>query len=420
MVIDSDVDAMTGPWGLGDVVLDFEMGLGFDPQGRNGVVVPSTGTSDGSLAVEVTCPIPGCLETTPKNDFVQTTMRITVRHGEQPLGPGVHAVQFEMRFDDDTTENFDLLFFADPGPSAVFSARVAASTGDPELVQTVIADGRFGFHAISAFGSIWVFERTNSSVTRIDAETGELLATIALDAERGGRLTQTTDAVWAAGKPLSRIDPATNQVTHVDIGATSTRITTDGSTIWAAAYDGPLTRLDIDGTSTVVDATDREWFDLAYHDGLVWALLGQDTADNLIAFDGQTGEIRHRQTIPTDGAGFPVRLIATGDELIVGTDTSGGGGRTGAIWILDPATAEITATVELNSRPEGIAVTDSHIWTSGAVIDRASLEVVLDEQYFGFTITIGPDNSIWGTGGISGLGTAHYVALRYAPGDLAS
>lgn len=57
---------------------------------------------------------------------------------------------------------------------------------------------------------------------------------------------------------------------------------------------------------TAVHRTDR----IRSHDELVWALIGQDAVDNLIAYDGQTGEIRHRKTIATDGTGFPVRLIA--------------------------------------------------------------------------------------------------------------
>jgi hypothetical protein len=43
---------------------------------------------------------------------------------------------------------------------------------------------------------------------------------------------------------------------------------------------------------------------------------------------------------------------------------------------------------------EGIALTPTHIWTSGAILDRYDLTVLLDNQAFGFTITIGPDGSI--------------------------
>jgi hypothetical protein len=61
-------------------------------------------------------------------------------------------------------------------------------------------------------------------------------------------------------------------------------------------------------------------------------------------------------------------------------------------------------------------LTPNHIWTSQAVLDRNTLDI-LNEQHFGFTITRGPDGSIWGTGGVAD-GTL--TATRTAPGDLAN
>lgn len=70
---------------------------------------------------------------------------------------------------------------------------------------------------------------------------------------------------------------------------------------------------------------------------------------------------------------------------------------------------------QLESRPEGIALAPNHIWTSGAILDRSDLTVLLDNQVFGFTITIGPDGSIWGTGGANSS-TGEVLATRWAPG----
>jgi hypothetical protein len=68
-------------------------------------------------------------------------------------------------------------------------------------------------------------------------------------------------------------------------------------------------------------------------------------------------------------------------------------------------------------RPEGIALTDGHIWTSSAVVDRQSLEVV-DDTPIGLTVAGGPDGSIWGTGDIEGSRSISFAARQFAPGDL--
>ena len=69
-------------------------------------------------------------------------------------------------------------------------------------------------------------------------------------------------------------------------------------------------------------------------------------------------------------------------------------------------------TAELESRPEGIVLTQNHIWTSGAILNRADLNVLLDNQSLGFTSTRGPDGSIWGTGGVPGSSIAEGVETR--------
>ncbi|MGD9794719.1 MAG: hypothetical protein AB7V43_14680, partial [Acidimicrobiia bacterium] len=115
-----------------------------------------------------------------------------------------------------------------------------------------------------------------------------------------------------------------------------------------------------------------------------------------------------RLDLPIDEKTMGVRLVADERNVIVGLDTSGGGGRTGAIVIVDPTSATITDTVTLESRPEGIVLTDHYIWTSKAVIDRTTLDVTA--VTLGFTIAQGPDGSIWAVSNAGG-------AVRYAPGD---
>ena len=74
----------------------------------------------------------------------------------------------------------------------------------------------------------------------------------------------------------------------------------------------------------------------------------------------------------------------------------------------------IVDSVALARRPEGIVLTPNHIWTSAAILDRRTLEV-LYEGRFGFTITRGPDRSIWGTGGVPFTQSGTFIAPRRAP-----
>ena len=69
-------------------------------------------------------------------------------------------------------------------------------------------------HYVRGFGSVWsaVDSKKASLLTRVDLETGNIVATIPL-AKKAGPIATGTDAVWVLhDKLLSRISPETNQV----------------------------------------------------------------------------------------------------------------------------------------------------------------------------------------------------------------
>jgi hypothetical protein len=149
----------------------------------------------------------------------------------------------------------------------------------------------------------------------------------------------------------------------------------------------------------------------------VWAISTQRGAGTLLAIDGYSGEIRYDIELELDDNEVAVRIVADDNSVVVGTDTSGGGGRTGRLLVFDPTTGDLLDQAVLNTRPEGIVLTPEHIWTSGAIVDRATLTVEVDNAGFGFSITRGPDGSIWGTGAAPASGVNDGVALRWTPGD---
>lgn len=79
--------------------------------------------------------------------------------------------------------------------------------------------------------------------------------------------------------------------------------------------------------------------------------------------------------------------------------TALGSDRAGRIIRVNPDDGTILDAAELESCPEGVVLTQNHICTSGAILDRSDLTVLLDNPSCGFTITSGPDGSIRGTGG---------------------
>ncbi len=405
---------------VGDVVLTYELELGFSAEGRSGTVVAPDSTSDGQLAIEVGCVVTGCLDFVPVNDFRQTSITITASRTDEDLLQGSHDAPFVLRFDDGTEEDFDVVLWANPGPSPDISDAVIASTGSPKLVQTVFTEQSFAYHAISAFGSVWVLNKNSGTVSRIGAISGELLATIPVrEPPFGGtlnRLTATDDAVYVTASPAVKIEPNTNEATEIAGDVDATGIIANNDTVWAGGLRGPIVRIDPDDTITELLSTGR-WVDLAFSNGLVWAVEQVRDGGRLIAFDGTTGAIRHDLVVGTDINGFAVRLVADDASVVVGLDTSGGGGRTGQLVLVDPTSGAITDTVTLDSRPEGIVLTPNHIWTSGAVLDRQTLQI-LETNLFGFTITQGPDGSIWGTAGIPSSHTGEFIVNRYTPGDL--
>lgn len=415
-VREANIDSRPPPLLDGEIVLSYELQLGFDPKGRSSTIEQlSPISTDGQLATAVTCAIDGCLAPEPVNDLYQTALQLTVRRTSEALTEGVHSTEFRVVFDDGTVLPFTVTQLANPEPSDAMADVVAESSGPPSQVQTVLAPGGFPYHAISAFDSIWILDTAGGYVTRLDATSGAVLATIDVEAN-GNRLAAADDAIYVSAAPAVRIDPATNEATTITGGEPALGIVSDGTTVWTAGFRRPIQRLDPDGTITTLDLPADRWMDLAVSNGMVWALSQDPTRNDsrLIAFDSTTSEFRYDIAIPNEGNGAAVRLVADDDSVVVGAATSGLSARTGKLFVIDPTTGTIVDEVALDSRPEGIVLTPNHIWTSQAVLDRGTLEV-LDEQHFGFTITRGPDGSIWGTGG-SADGT--FTATRTAPGDL--
>ena len=92
----------------------------------------------------------------------------------------------------------------------------------------------------AGLGSVWVLNQQDGSVARIDPASNRVLATIAVGVPgEGGDIATGEGAVWvtANGKPLSRIDPATNRVTRQFVGKGGDALRVGLGSLWLANHD---------------------------------------------------------------------------------------------------------------------------------------------------------------------------------------
>ena len=98
-------------------------------------------------------------------------------------------------------------------------------------------------------GAIWVQNRTDGSVSRIDPATNREAARIAAHAPTpAGDISAGGGAVWLSvdGMPVTRIDPRTNTVTHQFVGGSGADAVRWGAgALWVADHKiGQLWRID--------------------------------------------------------------------------------------------------------------------------------------------------------------------------------
>ena len=122
-VIDANVTTLTSSVTAGDVVLTYELQIGFDPHKLSSIIEAPAATSDGQLTIETGCATPGCLGLRPVNDRIQTEVELTVRRTTSTLTPGEHDAPFKIHFTDGTIEDFSVALYAEPAPSEAMSTR---------------------------------------------------------------------------------------------------------------------------------------------------------------------------------------------------------------------------------------------------------------------------------------------------------
>jgi YVTN family beta-propeller protein len=115
--------------------------------------------------------------------------------------------------------------------------RVDAKT---EKVITSIPVGPTPRFLATGLGSVWTLNQGDGSVSRIDPATNKVSATIEVGVPGGGGdIAVGEGAVWvtANGKPLSKIDPATNRVVTQYVGKGGDALRVGLGSLWLSNHE---------------------------------------------------------------------------------------------------------------------------------------------------------------------------------------
>jgi YVTN family beta-propeller protein len=262
--------------------------------------------------------------------------RATITVGRQPttvvIGHG--AVWVANKLDNSLSR-------IDPQTNRVV-ATIAASDG--------VADLAVGRDAVWTGGD----RRGVARVVRIDSRTNRVVATVPVGSQPAG-LAVTDDAVWVTsfvGGTLWRIDPHTNTVTAtVPIGGRPVQVAADDRAVWVACpQDNLVRRIDRQTNRVVASLRVAQPRDVALGAGSVW--VPSERSGTVLRID------------PRTNSSTSIRVTGKPNAIAVGAD---------AIWVknsdrrtvqrIDPQTNAVTATLPVASGLYGLAVDDQWLWT---------------------------------------------------------
>lgn len=109
-----------------------------------------------------------------------------------------------------------------------------------EKVITSIPVGPAPRFLATGLGSVWTLNQGDGSVSRIDPATDKVSATIEVGVPgEGGDIAVGEGAVWvtAIGKPLSKIDPATNRVVAQYVGKGGDALRVGLGSLWLSNHE---------------------------------------------------------------------------------------------------------------------------------------------------------------------------------------
>ena len=163
------------------------------------------------------------------------------------------------------------------------------------------------------YGSVWVANVTDSTLSRIDAATGRRLGTIPLGSTPGG-LAAGEGGIWVASPDsgqLLLVDPRTNRVSRAfPVDGSPAGVAVGGGGVWVSLPGGSVARLDPATGAVRRIKADGSPAGIAYADGSVW--VADTQRGSVLRIGPRTGSVH---SIHVGNA--PAALAPTGGGVLV-------------------------------------------------------------------------------------------------------
>ena len=268
------------------------------------------------------------------------------------------------------------------GDGAVWVTNAADSTVDridPDTgtVRQTIRVGKGPDDLASGAGSVWVTNGLAGTVSRIDAAANDVVDTIAVGSGPSG-IAVGLGAVWVVNRDdhmLAKIAPSTGRVVgSAPVGTSPVDVAVGAGAVWVtSSTDGQVLRVDPkDVRVTEAINVGRGPEAIAVGAGGVWVA---NTIDGTVSrIDPETSGV-----------------TAT---IAVGEGPSGIQAQSGAVWVssefsetlarIDPETNDVSESIDLGARPAGIAFDGSVVYVaarpSGAAHRGGTLTFLVHDE----------------------------------------
>ncbi len=164
----------------------------------------------------------------------------------------------------------------------------------------------------SGYGSVWVANLTDDTLSRIDQGSGRIVATIALGSAPAG-LAAGGRGIWVTSAETGRlllVDPRTSRVSRaVPVGGSPGGVAVGAGSVWVADSGGVVARVDqVTGRVRKIMAGGSP-AGVAYADGAVW--VADSLSGSVARIDPWTGSM---QLIHVGNE--PTALVAAGPDML--------------------------------------------------------------------------------------------------------
>lgn len=229
------------------------------------------------------------------------------------------------------------------------------------------------WRGVLADGSLWLPDSHSGNLIRINTSTNQIVATIKVGDPESSRadgydpngVAVSGDIVWVtqrAERSIGRIDPVTNTLVEtIKLPNIPYDLIIDGNALWVTSFEGDVVmRVDLD-TKEIYSIYVNKPLGIVAGGGAIWAVEHRN--GNLVRINPQTNEVVARIDLslppPNPGAQPEEVIFAEGSVWVANN-----GGRT--VSRVDAVTNEILATTQFDRgfKPMRLTAGGGFVWVS--------------------------------------------------------